>query len=489
MKQVYAALARLVNYAQLRLGLDARDALFARNSALGALGLESYEDVEVAPYANESCAKLLEELMNAAKEAKLIEEGEEERIGDGVMGALMLAPSVVDDVFATIKAKSSKEATAWLYEYSVLSDYVKKEKLDKNPRFDAENGLVITINKSKPEFRDPKKAASGNATKGGYPKCSICRDNEGFFGRNKRTLRTVALRLNGEDWFWQYSPYGYFHEHGIAVNAKHIPMHVDKDTFKRLLDFVDQFPHYFIGCNAALPRIGGSVLAHDHYQGGGETLPLHRAPIKIALKHPKFKKCSVGVLDWPGTTVRIVGKKRDQIVEVAEIIREAWVGYTNEELGIIAADTEGEHSAVSPTVIKTEKGYEMNLILRNNITTEQYPDGVFHAHPEFHVIKKESIGLIEAQGLFILPGRLEAEMAQIEKLLVEGKKLPKEMADFELVFNEMKAMRETFTEEEAKEATKAELASVCERILQNTAVFKTPEETAKFLLERGFENG
>ncbi len=488
MKQVYAKLARLVEYAKLQLGLDARDALFARNSALAIVGAESYEDVEVAPYGGESCAALLNDLMDACKAAGLIEDGEEERIGDGVMGALMLSPSAVDDEFQARKAVSSKDATSWLYEYSVLSDYVKKEKLDKNPRFDAKNGLIITINKAKPEFRDPKKAASGNATKGGYPKCSICRDNEGYFGRNKRTLRTVALKMGGQDWFWQYSPYGYFHEHGIAVNTQHIPMHVDKDTFVRLLDFVDQFPHYFIGCNAALPRIGGSVLAHDHYQGGGETLPLHRAGIKIALKFPAYPDCEVGVLDWPGTTIRISGKNRDSIVEIAEVIRDAWCSYQNEELGIIAEDQDGVHSAVSPTVIKTEKGYEMNLILRNNVTTEQYPDGVFHAHPEFHVIKKESIGLIEAQGLFILPGRLETQMAQLEELLVSGKPLPEELAEFKLVFNEMKAMRPSFTAEQAKEATKEELASVCERILENTAVFKTPQETAKFLNERGFEN-
>ncbi len=488
MKKVYAAIARLVEYAQTRLGLDARDALFARNSALGILGLESYEDVETAPYAGETCAQLLDELFDCAKAAGLMEDGEEERIGDGVMGALMLSPSAVDEKFSALCKESTKKATDWLYEYSVESDYVKKAKLDKNPRFDADNGLIITINKAKPEFRDPKKAASGNATKGGYPKCSICRDNEGFFGRNKRTLRTVSIRMGNEDWFWQYSPYGYFYEHGIAVNCKHIPMHVDAETFINLLDFVDQFPQYFIGCNAPLPRIGGSVLAHDHYQGGGETLPLHRAGVKIKLKHPQYPACEVGVLDWPGTTVRISGKDRAQVAALAEVVRAAWVSYDNADLGIVSEDKDGVHSAVSPTVIKTEKGYEMNLILRNNITTEQYPDGVFHAHPEFHVIKKESIGLIEAQGLFILPGRLEGQMKEIENLLVSGKDLPEEMEEFSLVFNEMKAMRSSFTKEEAEAATRVELASVCERILQNTAVFKTHEETAKFLLERGFEN-
>ncbi len=481
MKQVFSAIDRLVEYSRIRLGLDKRDALYARNSVLGVFELECYEDVESKPYAGESCAQLLRELVAAAKAAGLMQDGEEERICDSVMGGLMPLPSLVCRKWEEKLASSSKEATDWLYEFSVESDYVKKEKLDANPRYDASNGLIITINKSKPEFRDPKKAASGNATKGGYPKCSICRDNEGFYGRSKRTLRTVDINLGGESWFWQYSPYGYFYQHGIAVNSKHTPMHVDAETFERLMDFVDLFPHFFIGCNAALPLIGGSVLAHDHYPGGGEVLPLHRAKIAIALEDKEYPDCTVGVLDWPGTAIRIAGKNRKSVAAISEKIRAAWCNYNDETRGIIARDEKGMHSAVSPTVVKNANGYEMTLILRNNITTEQYPDGVFHAHPEFHVIKKESIGLIEAQGLFILPGRLEKEMGELEKLLVAGKELPAEMSDFALVFDEMKAMRKTFTAEEAAQATKDELASVCYRILQNTAVFKTVAETADFL--------
>lgn len=485
-KEVCEVIDRLISYARARLGLSARNEVYVRNTVLDLVGLDSY-DGDGKDYEGRSVSQLLRELVEACERAGLPAAEAPERLTDSVMGALMLSPEAVEEAFAAHMALSSEEATQWLYSYSVLSDYVKKEKLDANPRFTADNGLIVTINRAKPEFRDPKKAVSGNSVKGGYPKCTICRENEGYFGRNKRTLRTVTLELDGEEWFWQFSPYGYFHEHGIAVNAKHTPMHVDRQTFVKLMQFVDLFPHYFIGCNAALPRIGGSVLAHDHFQGGGEVLPLHNAKISIPLTHPDFPDITAGVLDWFGTAVRIIGKDAQRVADCCEVVRKAWCSYEDAERGIIAEDQDGIHSAVSPTVVKTAQGYEMNLILRNNITTEQYPDGVFHAHPEFHVIKKESIGLIEAQGLFILPGRLVEELAVLEDLLVSGGELPGEYKDFGMIFSEMKAMAPSFTKETAHEAVKKELASVCERILGNTAVFKTQPETAQFMQKAGFQ--
>ena len=386
MKEVCDAVDDLIAYARAKLGLSARNETFVRNTVLDLVGLESYDGTG-REYGGQTVSQLLRTLVDACAHAGLASAEQPERLTDSVMGALMLPPEAVEEAFAAHMALSSEEATQWLYSYSVLSDYVKKEKLDANPRFTADNGLIVTINRAKPEFRDPKKAVSGNSVKGGYPKCTICRENEGYFGRNKRTLRTVTLELGGEEWFWQFSPYGYFHEHGIAVNAKHTPMHVDRGTFVKLMEFVDLFPHYFIGCNAALPRIGGSVLAHDHFQGGGETLPLHRAGISVPLRHPDFPDVAAGVVDWYGTAVRLVGKDARSVADLAEIVRAAWCSYEDRARGIIAEDKDGVHSAVSPTVVRTERGYEMNLILRNNITSEQYPDGVFHAHPEFHVIK------------------------------------------------------------------------------------------------------
>ena len=407
---------------------------------------------------------------------------------DAVYGELSLLPSEIDERFWQIyKESGSKAATDWLYNYCVYNKYVKKDVLDKNPRFDCANGLTITINKAKPEFRDPKKAKAGNSVDGGFAKCVICRENEGFGARNKRNLRTVSITLGGKPWFWQYSPYGYFNEHGIAVNCEHTPMNIDKQTFVNLLDFVDKFPHYFIGCNAPLERIGGSVLAHDHYQGGGEILPLHKAKIKTKIKDKKYPYVTVGILDWAGTVIRIKSDKRNEIVDIADRLREAWVSYSDAGLGIIAEDEKGIHNAISPTVIKTATHYEMNVILRSNITSEKYPDGVFHAHPEYHSIKKESIGLIEAQGLFILPGRLKEQLAEIENVIKDNKPLPPEFAEFKLVYDETKTLYESGKYSNIHKAMQEELGSICYRILENTAVFKEEKDLMRFLEAAGFE--
>lgn len=407
---------------------------------------------------------------------------------DVIYGELSLLPSEIDRRFSSIMQESgSKSATDWLYRYCVNNKYVKKVVLDKNPRFDCANGLTVTINKAKPEFRDPKKAKAGNSVDGGLAQCVICRENEGFGARNKRNLRTVSLKIGEKDWFWQYSPYGYFHEHGIAVNCEHIPMHIDQETLENLLDFVDEFPHYFIGCNAPLPRIGGSVLAHDHYQGGGEVLPLHRAKIKTRLKDKKYPDMLVGILDWPGTVLRIASANRDEIIETGDRLRRVWKEYSNPELGIIAEDRDGVHNAISPTVIKSENGYEINVILRSNITNEEYPDGVFHAHPEYHSIKKESIGLIEAQGLFILPGRLEEELTAVERLIENKQSLSEEYSQFRLVYDETKALYESGKYADIHNAMQEELGSICYRILENTAVFKKEEDFINFLETAGFE--
>ncbi len=438
------------------------------------------EELELEERNQEYKANRLLEIMQSGLEGAELE--------DAIYGELSLLPSEVDKRFAEIlKKNGSKAATDWLYGYCVKNMYVKKAVLDKNPRFDTSNGLTITINKAKPEFRDPKKAVAGNSVDGGFAKCVICRENEGYGTRNKRNLRTVSISLGSQPWFWQYSPYGYFHEHGIAVNCEHIPMHVDRQTLENLTEFVDKFPHYFIGCNAPLPRIGGSVLAHDHYQGGGEVLPLFKAKIKKTVRDKKYPYVTVGILDWPGTVIRIKSDKRNEVIDIADRIREAWVNYSNPELGIIAEDANGVHNAISPTIIKSVNGYEMNVILRSNITSEKYPDGVFHAHPEYHSIKKESIGLIEAQGLFILPGRLEEELAEVEKIIEAKKNLPPEYVQFKLVYEETKELYKSGKFKDIHGAMQEELGSICYRILENTAVFKEEKDLLEFLRGAGFE--
>ena len=483
MNDLSVVVDKLVSYARKNLMLARENEICARNAVLDALGSPEYAYTG-AECRDSSPEQLLQEFTSVCEREGIFSEDEAEEYTDKVMGALTASPQNIRRAFMWRERENSKSATDWFYTYCVKNDYVKKSKLDKNPRFE-QGGLIITINKAKPEFRDPKKAVSGNSVKGGYPKCAICRENEGCPVRNKRTLRTVDLTLDGEKWFWQYSPYGYFHQHGIAVNCEHTPMHVDKSTFVKLMDFVDKFPHYFIGCNAPLPRIGGSVLAHDHFQGGGEILPMHKAGAFKVMGRADFGG-TVEIVDWPGTVIRVVSRNRQQIVEMCEQIRSAWVGYTNTALGIIAEDEQGVHNAVSPTVVKTARGYEMSLILRSNITSAQYPDGVFHAHPEFHSIKKESIGLIEAQGLFILPGRLEGQLKNLEEIIARNEQLPAEYEPFSLVFEEAKAICANEGVDPSA-AMKKELGSVCARILENTAVFKDKMTTVKFMQNMGFE--
>lgn len=479
------AVEKLLGYAQERLGLLQRDVDYTRNRMLAFVGADEFSQTE-ATYQGECLRDLLDAFIASGVRLGYFTDEMRERIEDGVMNTLMLSPSSIEREFEKQLKISGKHAMDWLYQYSIDSCYVKKDKLDGNPRFTAKNGLIVTINLAKPEFRDAKRAEAGNRVQGGYPNCTICRENEGFLGRNKGTLRTVTLRLNGKKWFWQYSPYGYFYQHGIAVNQIHTPMHVDRGTFECLMDFADQFPHFFIGCNAPLPRIGGSVLAHDHFQGGGERLPIFNAPAFAELRHETISDVSVFVLDWYGTAVRIVGSNRESIIEASEVIRGGWENYRNDRFGIVSNDSNGVHSAVSPTLVKTAYGYEMTLILRNNITSKRYPDGVFHAHPEFHFIKKESIGLIEAQGLFILPGRLKEQLSVLEDILVNGDVLPSSLSDFSLMYEEIIKQGDAFTHENAKNAIQDELASICERILKNTAVFQTHEDTVRFLQELRF---
>lgn len=451
-----------VRYAVERLGLDPRDVDWMRNRLLeyaqahpDALGGDVVDD-------------------------------------DAVMGLLSSPPSQVQDSFAAIEdADGGMAAMEWLYRYCVANGYVKQARLSRNPRFEG-HGLVVTINKAKPEFSDMRAAALANGVDGSYAQCTICHANEGLASRGKRTLRTVPVTLGGEEWFWQFSPYGYFREHGICVNRAHVPMHVDRATFGRLLDFVERFPGYFLGCNAALPRIGGSVLSHDHYQGGGEVLPMQRTAALHALHVPD---AVVEILDWPASAVRVVSRSREAVVDTCERIRMAWAAYADPALGVESVGPDGEpQSSLAPSARITERGYEMSIVLRNNAVSETYPLGVFHAHPEYFFVKREGIGLIEAQGLFILPARLERQLGQLEDVLVSGRALPGELAAFALAAEEVRDVMGGNGGVGADGADKAdrarvhtlvrdEIASICQRILGNIAVF--PDEPALYAFLTG----
>ena len=485
--KIYGEITKLLQYAQTRLELNPLNVNYVRNEIIDMLSLPTFEQTDsTLPY-DANVNDLLAEFTRVAVEENVFGEADAPFFCDKIMGALSLSPAEIDKKFSKLsQTQDSKAATDWFYDYCVSNDYVKKAILDRNPRF-SRDGLIVTINLAKPEFRDPNKAKSGNAVQGGYPACVICRENEGFTKRGKRTLRTVSLKLNGKDWFWQYSPYGYFRQHGIAVNTVHTPMKIDRDTFVNLIDFVDRFPHYFVGCNAPLERIGGSVLAHDHYQGGGEILPLQTRGLRRIFKLEAIPSVTVGIVNWNGSVVRIAGFDKNAVVEASEIIRKAWKGYTNESLGIIANRDGVQFNEISPSVYLRNGSYEMNVILRSNITSQEYPDGVFHAHPEFHAIKKESIGLIEAQGLFILPGRLVGQLDAVEQSIVSGSNLPSELSQFQMLYDEIIASNAARERQAVHSAMEKELASICNRILANTAVFKNECDFAEFLKSCGFE--
>lgn len=509
---VSRAIDALLDYAARYLDLEPADRDYTCNMLLDLLGFNQYRIVPTTGTGTtEVCTAdtggmpddLMAQTLQAVRDAGLCAGLDNAALADAIMNTLSARPSRIQRIFENLcQERGSATAMRWLYAYGLHNGYIHGRQLARNPRFE-EDGLVITINTAKPEFKTMAAAAAGTSVQSGYPECTICHANEGFGGRDKRTLRIIPVTLGGEPWFWQFSPYGYFREHGICVNARHTPMHVDRATFGRLCDFTDRFPSYFLGCNAALPRIGGSVLAHDHYQGGGEPMPMHRASAVRSRPAAQAPEVMVDIIDWPGTVIRLRSRSREALVEVADRIRVAWEHYDNAAYGIASHNGRGERqSAVSPTVVKTgaggrggevrEPAYELSLILRNNAVSREHPEGVFHAHEEFWPIKHEPIGLIEAQGLFVLPGRLTRQLAGVRRALCEGAALPEELREFTMIYDETQVRLGVAHGSHipcdagaVDKALRGELASICRRILRNTAVFPNTHATQAFLAEAG----
>lgn len=489
-------IATLLAYAEKYLGLQKRDELYARNRILDALGLSSYGEEPAG-----EIPALPDGILNDIF-ALLEEEGREfdrAALGEKLMDAVMPRPSEFEEKFRRLYEISPKKATEWAYSFAVASDYVKKSAIDKNLKWKSKNGKIeITINLSRPEKnnKDLKKQLQTASTD--YPKCMICRENEGFerAGFSRRNMRTLSMSLHGEEWFWQYSPYAYFNEHGIAISVEHTPMVLNENTVEHLFDFVEKFPHYFLGNNAPLPRVGGSILMHNHYQGGGAVLPMQRAEILYPLKSAKYKSVRLGVIDWYNTALRIEGKNRKEIAALAKDIFTAWESYENPALDLLSQTGGEKHNTASCIARKTKKGYILDVILRNNRTSEQYPDGIFHAHREYHHIKSESIGLIEAMGLFILPARLKRQLGEIKEYLTGEKKyseaaLSEDMKIFSPTIERL-VQKGTVSEKQAEDMLREEVESSCENILGNTAVFKRDEKgeaaLKEFLLSCGLRD-
>ncbi|MBP3300623.1 MAG: galactose-1-phosphate uridylyltransferase [Clostridia bacterium] len=482
-------LRQLVAYAKAYCMLPKADEYYTFNRLLLLLNLDDCGPEEPIPSVEGMTGPdaILAPIVEYALAEKIIAEGQEEAFSARLMDTVSLRPSQVAAAFEEKKAELGlKGATDWFHDYCEKTDYVKRSAIEKNLRWDAKGekaDLVITVNLSKPEVDNKKSAAMLHKKPAGYPSCVICRQNEGFTGHGtvRDTLRTIDVTLDGTPFFWQFSPYAYYYQHAIIINTEHTPMIVNTTALRRLMDFVDQYPHYFIGSNAALPRIGGSLLVHDHYQGGLEQMPMHRADYRTVLSAPDAK-VKVGILEWYNSVVRFESDDRDAILATAASVIEAWKDYSNPALGILAETNGEKHNSCSPVVRRTETGYIIDLILRNNRTDETYPDGIFHAHPEYHNIKKESIGLIEAMGLYILPARLNRQLFRETAAFLCGAPY-----DGEALAEDMKIHRDTIelllarhgnalTPEQAENAIRARINEVCEAILKNTAVFAEAEE-------------
>ncbi len=419
----------LLNYAVKSGLLDERDTIYTRNQLLDLLQLEGYNPAEVAA-ADLSLEELLAALLDDAAARGLLPDNTvtyRDLFDTRIMGLLTPRPSWVIDRFWALYKEDPQKATDFFYDFSRNTDYIRRYRVEKDQKWVAETpygALDITINLSKPE-KDPKAiAAAKNAPPAVYPKCALCKENEGFAGNLRAAAREnhriIPLTLGGEGWSMQYSPYVYYNEHCILLNHQHTPMKINRATFEKLLDFIEIFPHYTAGSNADLPIVGGSILSHDHFQGGNYVFPMAKAPIEQALTFKEYPQVDAGIVRWPLSVLRLKSKNRQSLTELAEHILGAWRGYTDES-AFIFAETEGEpHNTITPIARMRDGEYELDLVLRNNITTEEHPLGVYHPHKELHHIKKENIGLIEVMGLAVLPARLKDEMELLADQLAKG---------------------------------------------------------------------
>ena len=408
-----------------------------------------------------------------------------------IMSLLMPRPSEVIKRFGEIyEEKGSEAATDYYYKLSRDSDYIRRYRISKDVKWIAPTqygDLDITINLSKPE-KDPKAiAAAKNAKQSGYPKCLLCRENEGYAGRMdhpaRQNHRIIPVRINGSDWGFQYSPYVYYNEHCIVFNSKHVPMKIEHDTFCKLFDFVKQFPHYFVGSNADLPIVGGSILSHDHFQGGHYEFAMAKAPVEKEFTIPGFEDVSAGIVKWPMSVIRLSSEDTGRIIALADRILEKWRSYSDEEL-FIFAETEGEpHNTITPIARKRGSRFELDLVLRNNITTPEHPLGVYHPHAKLHHIKKENIGLIEVMGLAVLPARLKDEMAGLREALLDGKDLREDevLAKHADWVDEFSSKYDRIDETSIDKIIRDEIGIVFMQVLADAGVYKRDEKgTAGF---------
>ncbi len=420
---------RLLNFALQKGLLQECDVMYAANRLIDVLQVEEFVP-EKTEEKLDTATPVLENMLKDAAERGVIEDTVEQRdlFDTRIMDCVMPRPSEVLEAFQKDYEVSPELATDNYYHLSIASNYIRKARTDKNIIWQSPTeygNLDVTINLSKPE-KDPRDIARAGKTKSlSYPKCLLCRENEGYAGRighpARQTHRLIPLQLSGHDWFLQYSPYTYYNEHCIILNSEHIPMKVSRATFENIADFLTKFPHYFAGSNADLPIVGGSILSHDHYQGGRYIFAMEKAEIEQQYTFAGFPDVEAGRVKWPMSTIRLRSENREQLIDLCVKILEKWRGYSDPSADILA-ETEGTpHNTITPIGRRRGRAYEFDLVLRNNRTTEEHPMGIFHPHAEVHHIKKENIGLIEVMGLAVLPARLKDEMALVKEALAAGK--------------------------------------------------------------------
>lgn len=487
---IFKDIDRLVSYG-LKTGLiEEEDRFYTVNRLLELLGLEDYEPTGTEAEVSE-LEDILKNLLDYACEKGIVPENSvvfRDLFDTKLMSVMVSKPSEVTKKFFDIYEKSPVEATDYYYKLSCDSDYIRRYRIARDMKWKSatEYGeLDITINLSKPE-KDPKAiAAAKNAKQTGYPKCLLCAENVGYSGRinhpARQNHRIIPLTINGEPWAMQYSPYVYYNEHCILLNTKHVPMKIDKAAFCKLFDFVKLFPHYFIGSNADLPIVGGSILAHEHFQGGHYTFAMAKAPVERTYTVKGFEDVEVGRVKWPMSVIRLSGTVSDRLVELADRILTKWRAYSDEAVGIFA-ETDGEpHNTITPIARMNGDKYELDLVLRNNLTTEEHPLGVFHPHAKLHHIKKENIGLIEVMGLAVLPARLKSEMELLaETLISKGVDAVRSVPELEkhADWAEEFVSRRDITAENVNDVIKDEVGKVFAQVLEDAGVYKRNDEGA-----------
>ncbi len=482
----YKYIKQLTEYGIQKGLMEETDRIYVTNLLLDALGLDGYEEPDSIDE-HAALEETLKGLLDYACEHKLIGDSVVERdlLDARLMNCLLPRPSQVIARFQELYQESPKKASDYFYQFSQDTDYIRRYRICKDMKWVVESPygeIDITINLSKPE-KDPKAIAAAKLAKqSGYPKCLLCRENEGYAGNlnhpARENHRIIPLTIDGNQWGFQYSPYVYYNEHCIVFNGEHTPMKINRAAFCKLFDFVKWMPHYFIGSNADLPIVGGSILSHDHFQGGNYQFAMAKAPIEEYVKIPRFEDVEAGIVKWPLSVIRLRSQDSSRLVDLGDYILQCWRAYTDEEAFVLAKTGDELHNTITPIARKNGDMYELDLALRNNITTKEHPLGVYHPHKELHHIKKENIGLIEVMGLAVLPARLKTEMEGLADAILNKKDIRadetlEKHADWA---EEFLPGYPKFNEENVMDILKAEIGKVFVKVLEDAGVYKNTAE-------------